>query len=107
MLVIAFDLPSYVCFLLCSVPYSTAQMQLNQRVRATREVTLQMLASRSRVFYATHAGVKGVNCASCGSEIGCASESKIASTSKTASASSVASASKIASASRIVGASKL
>ena len=69
--------------------YGTAQTQLNKLVRATCErshvhVTLRALAIRLRVFYATHAGIKGVNCAQRDSEIACVS--KTASMSKTVSA---------------------
>ena len=89
--------------------YSTTQTQLNKRVWATRKrlrVTLRVLASHSRVFYATHVSVKDVNCASCGSELACASQSKVERVSQPASASQTPSVSKRMSANKIAGASE-
>ena len=91
------------------LPYSTAQPQVNKRVRVTHEcerVMLRELASHSRALDASHVSAKGVNCTACGSEIACASASKIAIVSITVSANKTASASNIASASKIVHTSK-
>ena len=65
-----------------------------------------MLASRLRVFFATHTSVKGVNCTVCGCGIACASQFVSASSIVSVSSIATASASSIATASNITSASK-